>query len=251
MSECSSCALNKSGATFHGHRKTCLFRSICSLSLSLFTPLLSHSCSLFLTSFLMFFAFACFLFFFIDLQSLWLTSWFGSTNNNSNNWERQRGSKAWQARQAGAAVDAGVYTLQQPHKFPLQLDVYGGNCSFDYQQHEQPVAHYRQQQQQQQQLKQQQRQQQEQQRQQSGKLRNAATAAAASTAQEQSTLSTRGQQRFLRISSDIDETKFIESSTATGKCKTFTHKHSHTHRHTHTWSEITARRLSAFPSIRI
>lgn len=195
-------------------------------SLSPSLPHFSHS--LFSLPFSCFFAFACFLFFFfIDLQSLWLTSWFGSTNNNSSNWERQRGSKAWQARQAGAAVDAGVYTLQQPHKFPLQLDVYGGNCSFDYQQHEQPVAHYRQQQQQ---LKQQQQQQQQQERQQGGKLRNAA-AAAASTAQEQSTLSTRGQQRFLRISSDIDETKFIESSTATGKCKTFTHKHSHTHTH--------------------
>ncbi|TDG44403.1 hypothetical protein AWZ03_009206 [Drosophila navojoa] len=133
-----------------------------------------------------------------DLQSLWLTSWFGSNNNNStsnrsNKKQTQQQQQQQQRRRDGFGnVDAGVYTLQQPHKFPLQLDVYGGNCSFDYQQHELPSGHYQQQQQQQ---------------------------------QEQSTLfiqqqkqlknrykSQREQWRISGISSNINETRFIESS---------------------------------------
>ncbi|EDW59998.2 uncharacterized protein Dvir_GJ21119 [Drosophila virilis] len=150
-----------------------------------------------------------------DIQSLWLTSWFGSHNNNnnssnSNSNSNNKNRRRKQQKDAGA-VDAGVYTLQQPHKFPLQLDVYGGNCSFDYQQHELPSGHYQQQQQQQHRQRQLER--------------------AASAAQEQSTLSIQHlkqlknqgkrqqeqqakQWRFLRNSSDINETKFIESSAA-------------------------------------
>lgn len=178
---------------------------------------------------------------FIDLQSLWLTSWFGSSNSNNNNsnWARQQQrSEAWRAAQDAGA---GVYTLQQPHKFPLQLDVYSGNCSFDYhEQHEQPVAHCQRQRQRQHQQQKQLRQQRE-----HGKLRRAA-----STAPEQSTLSTataaRGQ-RFLSISSDIDETKFIESSTATGKCKTHSHSYSHTYTHTHTHTHAYAYKSKQTP----
>ncbi|XP_030558070.1 uncharacterized protein DDB_G0283357, partial [Drosophila novamexicana] len=147
-----------------------------------------------------------------NIQSLWLTSWFGSHNNNSNSSSNSNNNNRRRKQQKDAgSVDAGVYTLQQPHKFPLQLDVYGGNCSFDYQQHELPSGHYQQQQQQQERQQQLER--------------------AASAAQEQSTLSIqhlkqlknqgkrqRQQQaeqwRFLRISSDINETKFIESSAA-------------------------------------
>ncbi|XP_051861678.1 homeobox protein prospero [Drosophila albomicans] len=141
------------------------------------------------------------------LQSLWLTSWFGYNNNKGYSNSNRNSNRS---RHIANAVDAGVYTLQQPHKFPLQLDVYSGNCSFDYQQHEPPSGHYQNQQQQQQ-----------------GEHKlHSTTASTASTAQAQSTLSveqlklkltktTSGgeeEHRFLRNSTQIYETKFIESS---------------------------------------
>ncbi|XP_017835597.1 protein kinase 4 [Drosophila busckii] len=126
------------------------------------------------------------------LQSLWLTSWFGSSSSSS-------GGGGGSNKQR----DADVYTLQQSHKFPLQLDVYGGNCSFDYQQREQPSGHY------QQHNSSSSNKQQQQQK----------SSAAASTTLKQSTLSIQRQglkqQKLFKISTNIYETQFIESSAAT------------------------------------
>lgn len=75
-----------------------------------------------------------------DIQSLWLTSWLSSGSGSSKR------TKSIASGGVGVGIgiagqekrSVNVYTLQQPHKFPLQLDVCGGgNCSFDCHQKQQ------------------------------------------------------------------------------------------------------------------
>lgn len=63
-----------------------------------------------------------------DIQSLWLTSWLSSGGGRT---KRRIGGGGGGFEIGGQEKrPVNVYTLQQPHKFPLQLDVYGGgNCS--------------------------------------------------------------------------------------------------------------------------
>lgn len=66
-----------------------------------------------------------------DIQSLWLTSWL-SSGKTSGRPKRSTGEGFGIGGGGHEKRAVNVYTLQQPHKFPLQLDVHvGGNCTFD------------------------------------------------------------------------------------------------------------------------